>query len=122
MLTSLMVTNPKSRKRTYRTNSLIRELKSMAYPFEYLGKDKIQIRVKSQKDPGAEYILNIYGQLDCYRMGMHRRDHMNTLTHSYTWQLRAASGIELLINLVQRQILPPYFMPLTSINRIIDEA
>lgn len=111
-----------SRKRNHRTNTLARELKQMGYPFDFYNLDTICFEVKSPVDKSL-YFLEITGRLDCYKMRMMRKDGaFGQITHTYNWELRANTGIELLINLVQRNILPPYFMPITSIQRLTDEA
>lgn len=120
--TTLALMKKPSRKRTFRTNTLARELKQMGYPFDFYNIDTISFEVKSPVDKSL-YFLEITGCLDCYKMKMLRKEAaFGQITHRYKWELRATTGIELLINLVQRNILPPYFMPITSIQRLTDES
>jgi hypothetical protein len=108
----------RGRKRLYRTLSLIRELKSLGYPFEAY-KDTVWLEVSTKGS--NTYKLQIHSKIDCYQIYMAKWS-INTCQQSYTWELRAVTGIQLLINLVQRQILPPYFMPITAKPRTTDEV
>lgn len=105
--------------RFYRTLTLIRELKALGYPYEAY-KNTIWLTAVTQ-DKQHEYRLKIDGTVDCYKMYMARWTMMGQADMFYTWELRAHTGAELLVNLVQRQILPPYFMPIASIKRLGDE-
>lgn len=106
-------------KRYYRTLTLIRELKALGYPYE-AHRDTVWLQVQTL-DKKHHYRLKIDGTLDCYKMYMARWTNYNQADMFYTWELRAGTGAELLVNLVTRQILPPYFMPITSIKRVTDE-
>lgn len=117
--TRLIMPQKTGKKRLYRTISLIRELKSLGYPFEAY-KDTVWLEV-STKGQNKHYKLKIDSRIDCYVMHMAKWS-MNQVQLSYTWELRAVTGVELLINLVQREILPPYFMPITSKPRTSYEA
>lgn len=105
-------------KRFYRTLTLIRELKALGYPYE-AHKDTIWLTAQTL-DKKHEYRLKIDGAIDCYKMYMARWNQMGQADMFYTWELRATTGAELLVNLVTRQILPPYFMPIGSIKRVTD--
>ena len=117
--TQLIMPEKTGKKRLYRTLSLIRELQNLGYPFQAY-KDTIWLEI-STKDAHKSYALKIESKIDCYIMYMAKWS-MNQVQLSYTWELRAVTGVELLINLVQREILPPYFMPITAKPRTIDEA
>lgn len=105
-------------KRYYRTLTLIRELKALGYPYE-AHRDTVWLVVQTL-DKNHQYRLKIDGMVDCYKMYMARWTAMNQADMFYTWELRATTGAELLVNLVGRQILPPYFMPMGSIERVTD--
>jgi len=117
--TQIVMPQKTGKKRLYRTLSLIRELKNLGYPFQAY-KDTIWLEI-STKGQNKCYVLKIESKIDCYYMHMAKWS-MNQVEISYTWELRAVTGVQLLINLVQREILPPYFMPITAKPRITDEA
>jgi hypothetical protein len=117
--TRLIMPQKTGKKRLYRTLSLIRELRSLGYPYQAY-KDTIWLEI-STKGANKWYALKIESRIDCYYMHMAKWS-MNQVELSYNWELRAVTGIELLINLVQREILPPYFMPITAKPRTTDEA
>jgi hypothetical protein len=104
--------------RLYRTLSLIRELKSLNHPYEAY-RDEIWLTIYT-KGQESFFRLHIKSLMDCYWIHMAKWS-INQVQVSYTWELRAATGAELLIKLIHHNILPAYFMPITAKPRTTDE-
>lgn len=99
----------KVKKRTYRTNSIIRILRKMDKQF-HMGATFNTVIITVQNTPIGRMWVYISGSFDTYAVQVVSW-RLTGFTHSPTLYVSSATGDGLLVNLVAQRILPSDFLP-----------